>query len=131
MSEKQLNIKKIQEKICSVINESIATCVLELIKDSYRAGLSQAEFDNNMSLIEENQDLKKQLKIKHDGFMASVEESCDLAKENEKLKKQNQKYKKAICGIKEVCNSISTTHTICGIDKIHDIEIILKEVKND
>lgn len=131
MSEKQLNIKKIQEKICSVINESIETCILELIKDSYRAGLSQAEFDNNMSLIEENQDLKKQLKIKHDGFMASVEESCDLAKENEKLKKQNQKYKKAINEIKEVCNSIPISHSICGIDKIHDIEIILKEVKND
>lgn len=101
MSEKQLNIKKIQEKICSVINESIATCILELIKDSYRAGLTQAEFDNNMSLIEENQDLKKQLKIKHDGFMASVEESCDLAKENEKLKKQNQKYKEVINNLKD------------------------------
>lgn len=48
-----------------------------------------------------------------------------------KVLEENQKYKEAINEIKEVCNSIPTTHTICGIDKIHDIEIILKEVKND
>ena len=41
----------------------------------------------NLILIisEENQKLKKQLEIKHDGFMASVEESCELAKENQEL----------------------------------------------
>lgn len=37
-------------------------------------------------ILEENQELKKQLKIKHDGFMASVEESCELAEENQKYK---------------------------------------------
>ena len=37
-------------------------------------------------LSKENQELKKQLKIKHNGFMASVDESCDLAKENQKYK---------------------------------------------
>ena len=42
-------------------------------------------YDN---LLKENEKLKKQLKIKHDGFMASIEEKCELAKENEKLKKQ-------------------------------------------
>lgn len=74
------------------------------------------------NLQQENQQLKNQLKIKHNGFMASVDESCDLAKEN-------QKYKEAINKIKEVCNSIPSTHTICGIEKIHDIENILKEVE--
>ena len=39
-------------------------------------------------VLNENQKLKKQLEIKHDGFMASVEESCELAKENQELKKQ-------------------------------------------
>ena len=75
-----------------------------------------------IDLVEENQELKKQLKIKHNGFMASVDESCDLAKEN-------QKYKEAINKIKKVCNSIPTTHSICGIEKIHDIENILNEVE--
>lgn len=32
-------------------------------------------------LSKENQELKKQLKTKHDGFMASVDESCELAEE--------------------------------------------------
>ena len=73
-------------------------------------------------LSKENQELKKQLKIKHDGFMASVDESCDLAEEI-------QKYKEVINKIKEVCNSIPITHSICGIEKIHDIENILKEVE--
>lgn len=39
-------------------------------------------------VLNENQELKKQLEIKHDGFMASVEDSCELAKENQELKKQ-------------------------------------------
>ena len=38
-------------------------------------------------LAKENQELKKQLKIKHDGFMASVDESCELAEEIQKYKK--------------------------------------------
>lgn len=38
------------------------------------------------NLIKENQELKEQLKIKHDGFMASIEEKCELADENQKLK---------------------------------------------
>ena len=37
-------------------------------------------------LAKENQELKKQLKVKHDGFMASVDESCDLAEEVQKYK---------------------------------------------
>lgn len=67
-------------------------------------------------------ELEKQLKTKHDGFMASVDEACELA---EKI----QKYKEVINKIKEVCNSIPITHSICGIEKIHDIENILKEVE--
>ena len=84
----------------------------------------QLEFYKQLSeqLQQENQQLKNQLKEKHDGFMASVDESCDLSKEN-------QKYKEVINKIKEVCNSIPITHSICGIEKIHDIENILNEVE--
>ena len=48
-------------------------------------------------LEHENKELKKQLKIKHDGFMASVDESCDLAKENTNLQQ-------ALNEIREYCN---------------------------
>ncbi len=37
-------------------------------------------------LQEENKELRKQLKIKNDGFMASIEEKCELAEENKKYK---------------------------------------------
>lgn len=47
-------------------------------------------------LLEENEELKKQLETKHDGFMASVEESCDLAKENEKLKERLKATKEVV-----------------------------------
>lgn len=39
-----------------------------------------------IDLVEENQELKKQLKTKHDAFMASVDEACDLAEEIQKYK---------------------------------------------
>ena len=62
---------------------------------------------NIFDLIRENQELKKQLKIKHDGFMASVEESCELAEEN-------QKYKEAIDKAIEYINFIVLGETFNG-----------------
>ena len=46
------------------------------------------------------------------------------------LEKENQKYKEVINKIKQICDSIPNTHSICGIEKIHDIEKALKGVKN-
>ena len=60
-----------------------------------------------MNLQKENQELKKQLKIKHDGFMASVEESCELAEEN-------QKYKEVIDKAIEYINLIVLGETLNG-----------------
>lgn len=80
-------------------------------------------------LSKENQELKKQLKIKHNGFMASVDESCDLAKEN-------QKYKEVID--KAIMYVNSTRYSdINGLQKysikefwfIKELEDILKEVE--
>ena len=60
-----------------------------------------------MNLQQENEELKKQLKIKHDGFMASVEESCELAEEN-------QKYKEVIDKAIEYINLIVLSETLNG-----------------
>lgn len=62
---------------------------------------------NIFDLIRENQELKKQLKIKQDGFMASVEESCELAEEN-------QKYKEVIDKAIEYINLIVLGETLNG-----------------
>lgn len=45
------------------------------------------------------------------------------------LVEEDRKYKEVINKIKKVCNSIPITHSICGIEKIHDIENILKKVE--
>ena len=69
----------------------------------------QLEFYKDLSeqLEKDNQELKKQLKIKHDGFMASVEESCELAEEN-------QKYKEVIDKAIEYINLIVLGETLNG-----------------
>lgn len=48
----------------------------------------QLEFYKDLSeqLERENQELKKKLKTKHDGFMASIDDVCEYAKENDKLR---------------------------------------------
>ena len=69
----------------------------------------QLEFYKDLSeqLESENKELKKQLKIKQDGFMASVEESCELAEEN-------QKYKEVIDKAIEYINLIVLSETLNG-----------------
>lgn len=61
MNEKDLNIKYIREKTGLVENDELIPIILEMIQESYKAGLCQAEYDNTMGLIEENQQLKEQL----------------------------------------------------------------------
>lgn len=45
-----------------------------------------------METERENQELKKKLQTKHDGFMASTDELCEYATENEKLKMQQKEF---------------------------------------
>ena len=55
---------------------------------------SDCEYKDVENLRLENQELKKQLEIKHNGFMASVEEACELAEENQKQKEVIDKLNK-------------------------------------
>ena len=66
MNEENLNIKYIREKTGLVENDELIPIILEIIQKSYKAGLCQAEYDNTMNLIEENQQLKEQLQQKED-----------------------------------------------------------------
>lgn len=59
MSEEDLNVKYIREKTGLVENDELIPIILEMIKDSYKAGLCQAEYDNTMDLMEENKNYKK------------------------------------------------------------------------
>lgn len=76
---------------------------------------------------EECMKLEKQLKIKHNGFMASVDESCDLAEEI-------QKYKEVIDRLKLIVNdnNVSITRLELGlgiVNEKNDLLDILKEVE--
>ncbi len=46
----------------------------------------------------------------------------------EELQKENEKQKELINKIKEICASVPEDWTICGVEKIYEIEEILKEV---
>ena len=64
MSEEQLNIEYIREKTGLVENDELIPIILKMIKDSYKAGLCQAEYDNTMDSIEERQEVIDYLKEK-------------------------------------------------------------------
>ena len=78
---------------------------------------------NRIMLLEENQELKKQLEIKHNGFMASVEEACELAEENQKYK---EVIDKAILELANIDGNLSNSQLS---DRICNLIDILKEVK--
>ena len=59
MSEKNLNIEYICEKTLLNKDDELVPIILDLIQDSYKVGLCQAEFNNTMNLIEENEEHKK------------------------------------------------------------------------
>lgn len=107
MSEEQLNIEYIREKTGLVENDELIPIILEMIKDSYKAGLCQAKYDNTMDLMEENQKLRIQL--------SSREEVANA-------------YKEVINKLKMICNKVPHDWSVCGIDVVHKIEKILTEV---
>lgn len=111
MSEKDLNIEYICEKTLLNKDDELVPIILSLIQESYKAGLCQTEFDNTMNLIEENQELKKQLENKYEkvGTLTSellYEENTKLIKENQDLKKQLEQYKGShYCSLIDICKS--------------------------
>ena len=49
---------------------------------------------------------------------------------SDKELKENQKYKEVINKIKYICDKVPNDWTLCGIDILHNIENILKEVED-
>ena len=84
------------------------------------------EYENNQKIIkilqQENQQLKNQLKEKHDGFMASVEESCEFAEEN-------QKYKEVIDKTIHLLDQFDAWLEPQEFLKLKKIKEVLKEVE--
>lgn len=49
----------------------------------------------------------------------------------EEMLKQNQKLEQTLDEIEKICDSIPREDSICGIEKIHDIEVIIQKTKGD
>ena len=81
MNEKDLNIEYICKKTLLNKDDELVPIILDLMQECYRAGLCQAEYDNTMNLIEENQELKQ----KYENAVADYESAMF---EKEQLKKQ-------------------------------------------
>ena len=56
-----LNIKYICDKTLLSEEDELVPIILNLMKESYKSGLCQAEFDDTIKLLNENQDLKIKL----------------------------------------------------------------------
>lgn len=122
MSEKDLNIEYICEKTLLNKDDELVPIILDLIQESYKAGLCQAEFDNTMNLIEETQELKKKYVnavadyVHKDTLTAT--DYVELNKDNELLMSYNQALLKENNELKK------------QLDKAHDELYSLKNKYN-
>lgn len=71
MNETGLNIEYICKKTLLNKDNKLVPIILDLMQECYRAGLCQAEYDNTMNLIEENQELKQ----KYENAVADYEKT--------------------------------------------------------
>lgn len=73
MSEKDINIEYICNKTLLDKDDELVPIILEMIQESYRAGLSQSEIDNTFGLIEHNQMLKDQIRKQQEVIDKAIE----------------------------------------------------------
>ena len=95
MNEKDLNIAYICEKTLLDKDDELVPIILDLIQESYKAGLCQTEFDNTMNFIEENQELKEQLKDKIEDYKRmkdNFDSKVDVLTEIDTQRKEFIKY---------------------------------------
>lgn len=59
MTDEDLNIKFICGETLLDKYDELVPIILDMLQDSYKAGLWQAKYDNNIDIIEENHKLKK------------------------------------------------------------------------
>ncbi len=95
MKETDLKIKYICDKTLLNEDDELILIILDMIKESYKSGLCQAEYDNTMGLIEENEKLKLELSGYRRAILSN-KEMLGLKEENEELKKQLEEANKKL-----------------------------------
>lgn len=117
MNEKDLNIKYIREKTGLVENDELIPIILEMIQESYKAGLCQAEYDNTMGLVEENKQLKDLIVEKNNQLKDMQSQHTDYTQVNilrMKLDASEKARKEAI----EYCYIINNSDYVYSQDEI-------------
>lgn len=122
MTEKDLNIKYICEKTLLDKQDELIPIILEMINESYKSGLNQAEYDNTMGLVEENVKLSKEV----DRWFVKYNDECDkneyLVNDNKKLQQENAELKKRLEEVELIVGLRQKRNLICKFDKEYDKE---------
>lgn len=112
MKETDLNIKYICDKTLLNEDDELISIILDMIKESYKSGLCQAEYDNTMGLIEENEKIKLELSGYRQAILSN-KEMLGLKEENEELKKQVEQYKSSqSCSFVNICKNVKIANYI-------------------
>lgn len=121
MSGKDLNIEYICEKTLLNKDDELVPIILSLIQESYKAGLCQTEFDNTMNLIEENQELKKQLEEYKEQVNKGLYNTClpYTTGYNKAIKDKETQQKEFINFLEDEINKIS--EQIKNYDLWHEV----------
>ena len=87
--------------------------IKEITTEEYETIIFDYLTNNCVSLKDE--DIKKIVDLKCEQFT--------------NILKENQKYKEVIDKIRKICSNVPYDWSVCGIDVVHKIENILKEVE--
>lgn len=129
MSEKDLNIEYICEKTLLNKDDELVPIILSLIQESYKAGLCQTEFDNTMNLIEENQELKKQLENCYCNRTDCSSRIKDSKKYDSLVQKVETQQKEFIKYLEDEKDRLSGTCDIICVSKFDEADDNLQEYK--
>lgn len=134
MNEKDLNIEYICKKTLLNKGDELVPIILDLIQESYKAGLCQAEFDNTMNLIEETQELKKQLEncyCNRTDCVGRIKDSKVYDSLEQKMETQQKEFVKwledKIKEVEKIIELLSDTGS-CRIPNLQYKKLILEEI---
>lgn len=104
-----LNVKYICDKTLLREDDELVPIILNLMRESYKSGFCQAEFDTTINLLNENQDLKMKLynKEHYINKLQTAKDKC--GKKNGNMINQQKEF---IKWLEDEINSISCSKSL-------------------
>lgn len=91
MTDEDLNIKFICGETLLDKYDELVPIILDMLQDSYKAGLWQAKYDNNIDIIEENHKLKEVIDKIKKNLESSIESINQKFLDDKEIKVKNGK----------------------------------------